>query len=95
MWALTYAELVKKIYLFGCNPEWLQALQKTFELWRKFIVVAGTMFSFDIEFTQMFMAGEHVSKITDSLLVVILWLFMYFLDLNNRSGLPGDYIYNT
>jgi hypothetical protein len=36
---LTYAEQAKKIYLFECNPEWLQALQKTFEPWKDKIAI--------------------------------------------------------
>lgn len=39
IWALTYAELAKKIYLFECNPEWLQALKKTFEPWKEKVVI--------------------------------------------------------
>ena len=39
IWALTYAEQAKKIYLFECNSEWLQALQKTFEPWKEKVVI--------------------------------------------------------
>jgi len=41
IWALTYAELAKKIYLFECNPEWLQALQKTFEPWKEKVAIVN------------------------------------------------------
>lgn len=39
IWALTYADLAKKIYLFECNPKWLQALRKTFEPWKEKVVI--------------------------------------------------------
>jgi len=35
IWALTYAEVAKKIYLFECDPGWEQALQKTFEPYKE------------------------------------------------------------
>jgi hypothetical protein len=34
IWALTYAEQAGKIYLFECNPMWVEALKKTFEPWK-------------------------------------------------------------
>jgi len=39
IWALTYAELAKKIYLFECDSRWQQALQKTFEPWKEKVVI--------------------------------------------------------
>jgi hypothetical protein len=39
IWALTYVEQAKKIYLFECNSEWLQALQKTFEPWKEKVAI--------------------------------------------------------
>jgi len=35
IWALTYAEVAKKIYLFECDSGWEQALQKTFEPYKE------------------------------------------------------------
>lgn len=34
IWALTYAEQAKKIYLFECEQGWQEALLKTFEPWK-------------------------------------------------------------
>jgi hypothetical protein len=34
IWALTYVENAKKIYLFECQEHWIQALLKTFEPWK-------------------------------------------------------------
>jgi hypothetical protein len=34
IWALTYAEIADKIYLFECDPMWIKALKKTFEPWK-------------------------------------------------------------
>jgi hypothetical protein len=41
IWALTYADIAKKIYLFECNPDWIQALQKTFEPWKEKTVIVN------------------------------------------------------
>jgi len=51
IWALTYAELAKKIYLFECDSRWLQALQKTFEPWKEKIVIVDKYVS-DINYKQ-------------------------------------------
>jgi len=39
IWALTYAEQAKKIYLFECDPRWLEALEKTFEPWKEKVAI--------------------------------------------------------
>jgi hypothetical protein len=45
IWALTYAERAKKIYLFECDPDWLVALKKTFEPWKEKVIIANRYIS--------------------------------------------------
>jgi hypothetical protein len=40
-WALTYADIAKKIYLFECDSDWIQALQKTFEPFKEKTVIVN------------------------------------------------------
>jgi hypothetical protein len=39
IWALTYAEIAGKIYLFECDPMWIKALEKTFEPWKEKVFI--------------------------------------------------------
>jgi hypothetical protein len=41
IWALTYVEKAKKIYLFECEPGWIKALKKTFEPWKNKVVIVN------------------------------------------------------
>ena len=41
IWALTYAEKAKKIYLFECEEYWIEALQKTFEPWKEKVILVN------------------------------------------------------
>jgi len=41
IWALTYADIAKKIYLFECNPSWEQALRKTFEPYKEKTIIVN------------------------------------------------------
>ncbi|MDR3000286.1 MAG: FkbM family methyltransferase [Fibromonadaceae bacterium] len=39
IWALTYADIAKKIYLFESDKKWIQALKKTFEPWKEKTII--------------------------------------------------------
>jgi len=41
IWALHNIEKASKVYLFECNPKWVNALQKTFEPWKKKVVIVN------------------------------------------------------
>jgi hypothetical protein len=45
IWALTYVNIAKKIYLFECNSEWITALKKTFEPWKEKVVIVNKYIS--------------------------------------------------
>jgi hypothetical protein len=45
IWALTYAEKAKKIYLFECTQGWIAALKKTFEPWKEKITIINKYIS--------------------------------------------------
>lgn len=41
IWALNYAGKAGKIYLFEYDPEWIKALQKTFEPWKNDVIIVN------------------------------------------------------
>jgi hypothetical protein len=41
IWALSNVEKASKIYLFECEPKWVNALQKTFEPWKEKVVIVN------------------------------------------------------
>ena len=45
IWALTHIESAERIYLFECNPEWIAALQKTFETRKDKVVIVNKYLS--------------------------------------------------
>jgi hypothetical protein len=49
IWALTYAEKAARIYLFECDEQWINALEKTFEPWKEKVV----------------MINKYISNVTD------------------------------
>lgn len=42
IWALDYADIAGKIYLFECDPDWIEALRKTFEPWKDKVAMRKT-----------------------------------------------------
>jgi hypothetical protein len=45
IWALQNVEKAQKVYLFECNPEWINALRKTFEPWKEKVVIVNKYIS--------------------------------------------------
>jgi hypothetical protein len=45
IWALAYAGIAAKIYLFECSQEWITALEKTFEPWKENVVIVNKFIS--------------------------------------------------
>jgi len=41
IWALNNIEKASKVYLFECEPKWINALQKTFEPWKEKVVIVN------------------------------------------------------
>ena len=45
IWALAYADVASKIYLFECENDWIKALSKTFEPWKDKIEIVNKYIS--------------------------------------------------
>jgi hypothetical protein len=67
IWALTYAEEAEKIYLFECEPMWIDALKKTFAPWEEKVSIISRYVSNTSNGVHItlddFMKKEHIDRI--------------------------------